>query len=363
MSILAVVALLTLLVGAAPVLVAVGLVVDGVRGRGQLPSVRLWAFAVQFLALDVVAVVAAASLWICFRPFGRLRGDASLAWHGRFQWWWTGQVMDAARRCLGLRFVVAGPNTVGSATAGPGARGPLVVLGRHCSSGDALLPLLLFGHQQRMHLRYVIARGLAWDPALDLFGHRLRNHFVDRETAGLHDLLAVGRLARGMADNDAAVIFPEGQFFTVARHQQAMDRMRHDDPARAARLAGLAHLLAPLPGGVLALLGAAPPQTDVVVVGHVGFERYSTLAEVWRNLPFTEPVVVQTWRFAAEQVPKSRRQRMEWLDQRWLDLDQWIAESVAGVSSDRSPGRAGSGPGGRRNASWLLRPRRRPDGT
>lgn len=306
---------------AAPVILPVGFTVDVLRRRHRLPTLRLWAFAVQFLLLDLFAVASAAVLWVAFGFGRRLDGERSLAVHARVQWWWASKVLAAARRTLGLRFAYDNPDAL--------APGPLLVMGRHCSYGDALLPAVLFGHEHRLQLRYVLTLGLAWLPSLDLFGHRLRNHFVNRTSGAAGELLAVGRVARGMSHGDAAVIFPEGQFFTPERRERALARLAADDPALAERAARLRHVLPPRPGGVLALLGGAPADTDVVLLGHVGFEGFSTVADLWRNVPLREPVTVRTWRFAAAEVPRGRRRRVDWLFDRWEQLDGWVDEELS----------------------------------
>jgi 1-acyl-sn-glycerol-3-phosphate acyltransferase len=319
-SIPSTVAALAVAVAGAPFIVPAALAVDVVRGRHRFPVLRLWAFAVQYLLLDLFAVVSAALLWLLFGFGRRLDSPRSVGVHGRVQWWWASKVLAAARRTLGLRFEFD--------LREPLSPGPLLVIGRHCSYGDALLPAVLFGHHHRLQLRYVLTLGLAWVPALDLYGHRLRNHFVNRRSGAGAELLAVGRVARGMSHGDAAVIFPEGRFHTPHHHERAVRRLAEDDPALAARAAGLRHVLPPQPGGVLAMLGAAPTGTDVVLLGHVGFEGFSTMAQLWRNVPLRAPVAVRTWRFAAADIPRGRRERVDWLFDRWEQLDDWIDEEL-----------------------------------
>lgn len=332
-SLPAVVGLAALSVLLAPLLVPAAVLVDLLRRRPALPTLRLWGFLVQFLLLELAAVSAAAVLWLAFGAGRFLGTDRAVAVHGRVQWWWAGQVLAAARRTLGLRF--------DEQDVAPCTPGPVIVLGRHSSYGDALLPAVLFGTRHRLQLRYVIAKGLAWDPALDLFGHRLRNHFVDRAAPTGSELLAIGRLARGMDTDDAAVIFPEGQFPTEARRDRVLERLRRDDPAAAERAARLRHLLPPRPGGVLALLGGAPAGTDVIILGHAGFEGFSTVGELWRNVPMRRPVAVRTWRVRAAEVPSDRKARVEWLTARWEELDGWIDDELARRAALDDRGQAG----------------------
>ncbi len=58
--------------------------------------------------------------------------------------------------------------------------GPLVVLSRHASIVDNILPFQLFTRHKRIWLRYVLKRELLVDPSLDIAGNWLPNYFVDR---------------------------------------------------------------------------------------------------------------------------------------------------------------------------------------
>ncbi len=315
-SIPAVVAVAVLGIVAAPLWLPLAVVVDVVRLRPRLPTVRLGVLVVGFCLLECWALAQAVQLWVRFGFGRRLGSAASLDVHARTQWRWAESVASLARHTTGLRFEIDSPE--------PLAPGPIVAIGRHASYGDAILPVLLFGAGAGIALRYVLTIGLAWDPALDVFGHRLPNHFVDRtadHAAG--ELLAIGRLARGMGPGDAAVIFPEGRFFTPQRRERALARLAATDPELAERAGRLRHVLPPMPGGTLALLAAAPG-ADVVVIGHVGFEGFSRVAELWRNVPLREPVRVRTWRIPAAEVPRGRRERVDWLNEQWQLLDDWI---------------------------------------
>lgn len=312
------------LVGAtitAPLLIAAALAVDLVRLKLRLPTLRLAVFAYYYLLLDAWAVGMGVRLWARHGFGRRLTTPASIAEHSRVQWLWAERLIGGARRILGLRFEVDSPVAI--------TPGPVIAVGRHCSYGDAILPIVLFGSWAGMELRYVLAAGLAWDPCLDVFGHRLRNHFVDRNpTENGAELAEIAALAAGLGHDDAAVIFPEGQFFTPARKARAVSRIATDDPALAERADRLRHVLPPRPGGVLQLVDAAP-HADVVFVGHVGFEGFSRLADLWRNVPLRRPVLVRTWRVPALEVPTNAAERLDWLYRRWSALDAWVEAELA----------------------------------
>src|SRR5690606_8703555 len=143
-----------LLVVAAPLAVGVAFLVDRMRRSAAAPSVRLVAFALAYLSLEVAGVLAAATLWVV-RPW---RPQRWVARNHRLQQWWTASLVRAAGPVLGLRLVVEEVD-VGHPGAPPGvvpldAPGPIVVLSRHVSIVDSLLPAHLLGVEGGRRLRY-----------------------------------------------------------------------------------------------------------------------------------------------------------------------------------------------------------------
>lgn len=305
---------------AAPVLLPVLAIVDLVTGWRRKRAMRLWAMVGDYLFHEVVGITASTVLWV-LSGFGLWLGLPPLRRaHHRLQWWWTKALVGSMRRWLGLRLEIEGDH--------PG-EGPLIVLSRHCSFGDALLPSVLLGADHRYELRHVLKRELVWDPCLDLVGNRLENHFVDRAPDDNTDeLAAIAALAHGIARRQAAVIFPEGTFRTTERHDRAVERLRRRDPVLADRAARLQHVLPPRPAGTFALLDAAP-QAEVLVLGHVGFEPFSSLAEILANVPFRNPVRVRMWTFERASVPDDHDERVRWLFERWEHLDAWVLDQHA----------------------------------
>jgi hypothetical protein len=123
------------------------------------------------------------------------------------------------------------------------------------------------------------------------------------------------------------VIFPEGRVFRTDRLQRALVRIAASDPPRAQRLAGLRHVLPTRPGGVGALLDAAP-QADVVVIAHVGLDPYPRFADLARHAPLHDPVRVSAWRIPRAEVPDGGSERTEWLDNQWQLVDDWIHQNT-----------------------------------
>lgn len=313
-------ALWALVVVLSPVLVPVLLVVDLATAPRRLPSLRALGFAVAYLSAEVGGVVASAGLWVRFAG-GRLGGERWIDAHLAVQAWWMGLLFRAAGRFLGLRVVVDGDEALDA--------GPMLVFGRHVSLVDSLVSAVLLGTDRGHELRYVLKRELDFDPCLDIVGHRLRNHFVDRTSGDAAEIEAVGRLGDGLRPDTAVVIFPEGTRFTPAKRDRALERLRdRDDGGDLVPLAAeLRHLLPPRPGGALALLDRAT-DADVVIFGHVGFEGLNDFRGLWRAVPFSLPVEVRARRFDRSTLPVEAKDRARWLFERWVEMDDWIEQRL-----------------------------------
>ena len=117
----------------------------------------------------------------------------------------------------------------------------------------------------------------------------------------------VGRLAEGLGDEDALLIFPEGGNFSEGRRRRAIDRLRMKGmEPQAAAAERLRHLLPPRPGGVAAAVASAP-HADVVLVAHTGLEHLSTAADLWDGLPMDSTVRMRWWFVPAAEVPREPR--------------------------------------------------------
>lgn len=310
----------------APVLFAAAAVVDVVERRRGWPHVRLLAMAILALAIELVGTLAAGATWVLF-GFGR-GFHTRPAQHAHFalQRWWTGALLTAAERTLHLRIQVEDP--------APAATGNAIVIGRHTSIGDAAIPAVLLGNLLRLDPRYVVKRSLMWSPCIDVVGHRLPHHFVERNSDDNRgELAALRAIATGLDDHTSVVIFPEGTFFTPERRTRAIERLRNGSrPELAARAEQLRHVLPPRPAGTLALLDGAP-QADIVVLGHLGFEQFNSLGAIRRAVPFRAPIRVWLWRVPRAEVPLDADARVDWLYDQWQALDRSVAERLTGPAA------------------------------
>lgn len=295
-------------------------VADLVRGRRILPTVRLALFALWYLAWEVVAIVGSAALWVATGGGVAMTTAWSQRAHARFQAAWVASLLDRGRRLLALELDIAGAEVLGHA---PGD-GPLIVLCRHTSMVDTLVPAHLLV-EQGYRVRYVLKDDLLWDPALDIFGNRLPNYFIDRTSPDMaSELEAIERLAATAGPEDALVIFPEGTRWSARKATAALERLRATDPDGAARAERLTSVLPPRPAGTLALL-AGRPDADVIVVSHTGLEGLAGPKDALRLLPLRRPMQIELRRIDRSEVPTDDEGRRAWLLDRWDEVDAWVA--------------------------------------
>jgi 1-acyl-sn-glycerol-3-phosphate acyltransferase len=316
---------LVLVTALLPILVVVGLVIDAVRrvAFGIPPTAaRLAVFLWVYLAAEIVGLAALATAWVASLGGRRRAWLRDVTW--RLQQLWAGVLLGAVRLLFGLRLEATGDDAV--------APGPVIVLIRHASIVDTLLPANLVSRQHRIRLRYVLKRELLADPCLDVAGRRLPNYFVRRGTGEAQEVERVHALAHGLGKDDGVLIYPEGTRFTPERRARAIARIAERDPDLAARAEGLRHLLPPRLGGVGALLDGAP-DADVVLIAHHGFDGLRLISDIWRGGLVGLVVRVRVTRFPRSTVPERAAARADWLYDLWQEVDDWLEERFAAASA------------------------------
>lgn len=304
-----------------PALLALALLVDlGRRLAFGVPATaaRLLAFLWVYLAAEVAGLAAMTAAWAL--SLGGRREAALQQMTLDLQQLWAGTLFAAVRWLFGLRLEIVG--------AGAVAPGPLIVLIRHASIVDNLLPSVLLARPHGIRLRYVLKRELLADPCLDVAGRRLPNYFVRRGTGEAREVEQIRSLARGLEPDEGTLIFPEGTRFTPERRKRAIARIGERDPRLAERARRLRHLLPPRLGGVGALLDGAPG-ADVLVIAHHGFDGLRLISDIWRGGLVHLVVSVRVTRVPRSAVPVEDGARAIWLYDLWQGVDDWLEERRA----------------------------------
>ncbi len=310
--------------GALPLLLPCALIVDLASGR-RLSVGRALLFMAWYLACESVGVVVSAGLSVR-HSISRPQEPVWWRWNQALQSSWTRALWWAAVRIFRLSVDVKGADDC--------ARGPIIVLSRHTSLADTLLPAVFIAAAHQMLLSTVMKQELLWDPCLDIVGQRLPNAFVLRggkDSAA--EIEKVRALARGLVsvDDDGAhrgvLIYPEGTRFSAARLSSAQQRLAsHSDPRVATAAAALTHVLPLQLGGVTAALAAAP-NADVVICAHVGFDGIRTFSDLVRGSLVGRHIRLNVTRVSRAEVPAEPSAQVGWLLEQWADLDRWVAQA------------------------------------
>jgi 1-acyl-sn-glycerol-3-phosphate acyltransferase len=306
--------------------------VSGLLARpraGQMRSLRLVGFALVWLVAETLALVVLAGLWVVSGFGGRLHTEPYQSRHYAVMRRFLEVLYGGAGRMYGLRVEVDEPELTGSELEAR-LRRPVIVLSRHAGPGDSFLLVhqLLTVYQRRP--RVVMKATLQLDPSVDIVGNRLPNVWIKSKQTGERIFTdQIARLARGLDDQGALVIFPEGGNWTPRRWRRGVRRLEsrgRSDLAERAR--DMPNLLPPRPGGALAAV-AACPEADVIFVAHAGLDNIITLGDVWERFPIDQVVRARWWRVPYDEVPRDapHEDQVQWLYAWWERIDAWITEN------------------------------------
>jgi 1-acyl-sn-glycerol-3-phosphate acyltransferase len=306
---------------------------------GRMRGLRLLYFALIWLAAEAAALFMCLGLWVASGFGGRLSTEPYRSRHYAIMRWYLGKVFRAATRTLGLRVEIDEPEPCAEPDR------PVIVLSRHAGPGDSFLLVHYLTSVYGRRPRIVMKATLQLDPGIDVVTNRLPNVYVEGHRSGDKLFIEqIRRLARGLDEDGALVIFPEGGNWTPGRWQRRVRRLEQAGREDlAARARAMPNVLAPRAGGALAATGARP-DADVIFVAHVGLDRLASVGDVWRSLPMDQIVHATWWRVPADPVPRSadREVQVRWLYDWWQRVDAWIAQHRRGDAEDeQAPARRG----------------------
>ena len=300
-----------------PIALIVALVVDVVTRTPRLRRTRGVALVSGLIVVDAVGRVLIFGNWV-ISPFGTnvwgIKSQRRLRW---LMTWWASTMMRVISRITPLPIDTS---ELDESLLG----GNAIVIGRHRSFLDALVPASLFG-QRGLTTLYTMKEELRWEPNLDIVGQRMGHVFVSRSPDDLEaELAPIRELGARIGEKVNGVIFPEGTFFSPERKARALASIAEKNPERIPWSETMDYVLPPRPAGTVAFLEGAP-DADVIMLGHVGFEPFGTLKEIAANMGATHSIRLKAWRYPRSEVPTDRDDLIEWLFAKWNELDDWIA--------------------------------------
>ena len=289
--------------------------------RRKLALTRSLLMANVYLIAEVAGIIGCGALWARHQGWRRTPGDAYLVANFRLQCRWASALFWSARRIFGLRVALEDEALDGG--------GPVVLIGRHVSPIDNLVPAVFVSARHGTRLRWVMNRWLLRDPCLDIVGNRLPNVFVGTERGEVQgQSQRVSWLAQNLGPNDGILLYPEGALFSPGRLERALETLATSDPDAHARATSLRHTLPPRMGGVLAALAAAP-DADLVVCRHTGLEAAGDYRSFLSGGLVGATVRISFDRIERSSLPDAPDALKERIWDIWQALDDWIAESSA----------------------------------
>ncbi|NNE17393.1 MAG: lysophospholipid acyltransferase family protein [Myxococcales bacterium] len=297
--------LLTLL---SPLWLVAALLIGVARGR-SLIILRLFFFAWFYLGFELIALVL-----VAWTVATRAVGEPQLRSLYRLQGWWANLTWSVAARALELRIVVEGADCA--------MPGPTILLIRHASILDTLLPSVYVQRPHGYRVRYILKQELLFDPCIDIVGNALPNYFVDRTGKVERELVGIRALVEHLGP-DGVLIFPEGTRFSPKKRENALRKLEAEASPQLAAARRLSHVLPPKSAGVLTLF-AELPAVDCVFLSHTGLEAFAKIKDLLSGDVVGSTVHVKLWRVSANDIPKEPDEQLSWLYAQWEKVNAFV---------------------------------------
>lgn len=300
-----------LLTSIAPVWL-VGATLVGIFRRRSFIVLRLLMFAWVFFGVELLALLWVAPILLRFDE-GPERQSRLL----ELQMWWSHTLVRTAALVLNLRMQIEHCDLV--------PPGPAIVLTRHESILDTLLPSVYLQRPSRWPIRYVLKQELLFDPCIDIVGNAMHHYFINRTGDRETELAGIATLADGLG-TDGVLIYPEGTRFSPEKRRRALARIERSAPGLLPDARALTRVLPPRPAGALALLDALP-EVDCVFFVHSGLEALEKVKNVFSGEVVGSNVVGTLWRVPRAEIPTTQPEQLRWLYDQWALVNRYVIEA------------------------------------
>ena len=269
-----------ILVGGAPLWLLLGFIVSRVSKWRSMT--QMVAFAISFINIEVIALA-----WLSFNRLVFFDDARRMQANYAAQAWWASTLLKVGGWIYQLTFTVSGEEAID----GPSA----ILIARHASIGDNVVPMVFFGTPRGTPLRYILKQELTWLPTLGYGGNSLPNLFVDRSGTNTPEAVAgVRSLITTSGPHESVLIYPEGTRFTKAKQAALAAK-----PDLAPQVERWPDLLPPRLGGVTTLLEANALENlgkDVVMLCHNGFEGAASALDLANGRWVKQTIALHFWR-------------------------------------------------------------------
>ncbi len=302
-----------------PLSLPIAVIVDLARST-RFALTRFLLFTITYLTCELLGLAVAMMLFVA--RAGPLReADRYARANYRLQWAWASALRTAAFRIFSI--------TVDAKLDEVPRDKPILLLMRHASLADTILAACYLSKPYALRLRYVLKRELLWDPCLDVVGHRIPNHFVDRDADdSASELDRVAHLGDGAGPGQGVLIYPEGTRFSESRRARIIASAQSAGNASLERRArSYRSVLPPRPAGTLALIQHMP-DAQIWVGNHYGFEVAQTARDLVSGALIGAHVALEFRSVGRPPEPSDQSTQREWLDALWHDVDRFVTENT-----------------------------------
>jgi 1-acyl-sn-glycerol-3-phosphate acyltransferase len=304
-----------------PLVVPILALYDIVTGN-RLSATRTMLFFTLFFVLESIGLCIAFWIWVR-HLFGLDGRDYEMA-NRRLQRWWAKGLFWGPLRIFSAEVTIEGLEHLEN-------RRPSVVLSRHASTLDTMLPLAVV--RQLKLFRYVIKAELLADPALDYCAQRFPNVFVNRGSDDPEfEVRKVVALGTELEENTAVVVDPGGTRFSAEKRERLPEKFA-DNPKMLAITESLTHTLPPLREGGVRLVETTP-DADVVFVAHRGVDDAAAMSDLIKGGMTEAQLEICIWRYPADEVPRTTEAVEDFLVENWKRIDRFVAD---GFDAEEEP--------------------------
>jgi 1-acyl-sn-glycerol-3-phosphate acyltransferase len=215
-----------------------------------------------------------------------------------------------------------------------------MIMIRHASIIDNMLPDVLVAGPKGLGIRYVVKRELEAIPVIDIGGRWIPTQFLERQSLDPEaEIATMRRLCEDVGPAEAVLIYPEGTRATQKKIARAKEIIRERQPEVAPLAETMVNLLPPRLGGPIGLLEEGEGM-DVLFIAHAGFDGYEYISDIWAGGLVGATVRVKMWRVPAAEIPTDEQGRIEWLYEHWQRMDEWVHEQLADLEHVSATGKA-----------------------
>ena len=272
---------------------------------------------VSYFYFELIGIILAFLIFALKPIFFRSPKDYIRA-NFKLQNFWASSLMSIFERAFRLEFSCQGLENV--------EKGNFILLLRHSSLIDTLIPANFIAKPNQIILRYVLKSELLWDPCIDIVGNRMLNCFIDRKK-GNKELSKeqIASLMDNISDDSGTLIYPEGTRFSNAKREKLLNKLKNKDPELYTKAKELENLLPPKLTGIRALL-KENRSSDIVFCCHYGLEKIRRLGDLFNGSFRKQKIYVWFWRTSFEEIPNEEKAIEKYIFDHWKTMNELIEQ-------------------------------------